>query len=413
MKIGLAAGMAALALCLAACSDRGGGSGTSSNVAHVVVLIQENTSFDAYFATWCAAPTGSDPSCTSGTACCEAGPATDPGTGVLPLLLDDTQHAAYDPIHFQVCMIDEINGGKMDRYVDGRCGNRQNFAYADDSSVGFYRDLAARSALADRWFQPVVGASSANDMYFARANFVFPDNTYVPDSIGAGCTLNKNKITYDDQTVGDLLADAGVSWAFYIQGYQEMIDAVQAGSCPPPDPACPGGFPIYPCVYDPSDIPFQYYPRFRDNPTYMRDFSRLRQDLAGNDLPSVVFVKALGFRSEHPGYGDTISDGIAFTDDLITVTYDESGGYFDHVSPPPTSAVDDKDYGPRVPTFAIGRFARAGTVSHVELEHSSIVKFLEWNWLGEQTGQLGTRDAVVHNIGSLLDPAETGTVVPD
>src|SRR5262249_6868315 len=159
------------------------------------------------------------------------------------------------------------------------------------------------------WFQPVVGASSANDMYLARADFVFADNTYVPaGAIGVDCGLNHNTASYNDQTIGDLLADAGVGWAFYIQGYQTMVDAVAQGGCPPPDPACPGGFRIYPCVYDPSDIPFQYYPRFRDNPTYMRDYSKFAADLDSDTLPPVTFVKAIGFRSEHPGYGDTISD---------------------------------------------------------------------------------------------------------
>jgi phospholipase C len=158
----------------------------------------------------------------------------------------------------------------------------------------------------------------------------------------------------------------------------------------------------------------------------MRDFARLASDLDAITLPAVSFVKTIGFRTEHPGYGDTISEGVAFVHSLvdrilaspyaestlILVTYDESGGYFDHVAPPPTSSVDGKDYGPRVPTFAVGRFARKGYVSHVEMEHSSIVKFIEWNWLDGATGQLGTRDAVVNNIGSLLDPAETGTTVP-
>jgi hypothetical protein len=46
------------------------------------------------------------------------------------------------------------------------------------------------------------------------------------------------------------------------------------------------------------------------------------------------------------------------------------------------------------------------------MEHSSIVKFIEWNWLGKKTGQLGTRDTVVNNIGDMLDPAQTGTTVP-
>jgi hypothetical protein len=51
------------------------------------------------------------------------------------------------------------------------------------------------------------------------------------------------------------------------------------------------------------------------------------------------------------------------------------------------------------------------TISHVVMEHSSIVKFLEWNYTGS-TGQLLARDAVVNNIGSLLDPTTTGTTVP-
>ena len=46
------------------------------------------------------------------------------------------------------------------------------------------------------------------------------------------------------------------------------------------------------------------------------------------------------------------------------------------------------------------------------MEHSSLVKFIEWNWLGMQTGQLGGRDAQVANVGSLLDPAATGVTVP-
>ena len=99
-------------------------------------------------------------------------------------------------------------------------------------------------------------------------------------------------------------------------------------------------------------------------------------------------------------------------DTLVLITWDESGGFFDHVAPPPPNAFDGEPYGPRVPLLAVGDFARHGTVSHVEMEHSSIVKFIEWNWLGG-TGLLRRRDALVNNIGSLLDPVATGSVVPD
>jgi phospholipase C len=90
---------------------------------------------------------------------------------------------------------------------------------------------------------------------------------------------------------------------------------------------------------------------------------------------------------------------------------DESGGFFDHVAPPADSAVDGKPYGARVPLLALGRFALKNHLSHTLMEHSSIVRFVEWNWLGA-TGQLRGRDAVVNGIGDLLDPSQTGEFVP-
>ena len=90
---------------------------------------------------------------------------------------------------------------------------------------------------------------------------------------------------------------------------------------------------------------------------------------------------------------------------LVLLTYDEGGGYYDHVAPPATSTVDNQPYGPRIPMIAVGPLARAGTVSGTQLEHSSIVRFIEWNWLNGKAGQLGGRDATVHNLGSLLNPA--------
>jgi phospholipase C len=102
---------------------------------------------------------------------------------------------------------------------------------------------------------------------------------------------------------------------------------------------------------------------------------------------------------------DAIEHSKAAKHTLVLLTYDESGGYYDHVRTPPASTVDQQAYGPRLPTIAVGPFARSGAVSHTQLEHASIVKFIEWNWLAGKTGQLDGRDATAHNLGSLLDPA--------
>ena len=399
----------------------------ASKIDHVVVIVQENHTFDTYVGPSCQAATGSAPTCTQGPACCEAAPATDP-SGASPIVLDDTANGAYDPDHTQACELAEADGGLMDHYVTGatNCSDPRNFASADPTVIQPYFDLAAKGALADRYFQPISGQSSSNDMYLARAQFVFLDNAFEPAAIGAQCTINNTTMSYPGPTIGDLLDTAGVSWAFYAEGYDAMVTARQASKCPKAPTDCAYQLPIYPCDFDPSDDPFDYYTNLADNPKVLRDGSQLASDLNNDTLPQVVFVKGLGYHTEHPGEATTISAGAQFVtsvidavgasayapDTLIAVTWDEGGGFFDHIAPPGSGAVDGQPYGTRVPLLVLGPFAAANTVSHVQLEHSSLVEFIEWNWLGMQTGQLAGRDAHVANIGSLLDPSATGAAVP-
>lgn len=411
----------------------GGGSGACAGpcpvteIKHLVIVLQENHSFDNHFGRYCTAPAGSAPSCTDGPACCERGPDTDPGANAAPFVLDDAENGAHDPIHQLDCSVSQIDGGKMDQFVEGPCGDPHTFAYAPEALVKPYWDLAVEGALGDRYFHSIAGASSANDMYFARAQYVFTDNAFEPEgAVGADCTLGSQAI-YGDPTLGDLLNEAGVPWAVYAEGYDVMAQTQAVGKCPTADAACPSGVPYYPCVFDPADIPFLYYASLREDLGWMRDYSRLALDIDAGELPAVSLVRAIGFRSEHPGAGNALSTGIAWATStiekirssayadktLILLTYDEGGGYFDHVAPPPDSPADGKPYGVRVPVVAIGPFARKNHVSHVTMEHSSIVRFIEYNWLSGQTGQLGGRDAIVSNIGSLLDPAATGEAVPE
>ncbi len=387
------------------------------NIKHVVLIIQENHTFDSYFGAYCTAPAGSNPTCTSGPACCEAAPAKEP-TGASPIVLDDDENAGWDPPHTYTCEFDQVNHGLMDRFVKGaECSNPRNFAIVPPGKLPVYHDWASRFALGDRYFQPILGSSSSNDMYLAVARFVFEDNSVKPDSIGSGCTLPAKRGKYSGvTTLPDLLIQRDLHFAAYLQGYYAMRKATL---CPPAPADCPARLPTPPCTYDPSDTPYQYYEQFTDNLTYMRDYDDLAKDVAAGKLPEFVYIKALQYRNEHPGYSTKISMGVSFVKDtvdaifsrysddtLILLTWDEGGGYFDHVPPPPTSKVDDKPYGTRVPILALGKFARRNHVSHVVMEHSSIVKFVEWNFL-DKTGQLKGRDAEVNGIASLLDPTTT------
>lgn len=400
-----------------------------TKIEHIVIIVQENHSFDNYFGTYCQAPVGSNPTCTTGAKCCERGPETEPGRNLNPVLLNDAENGAHNPPHDYNCEAEEMNNGRMDRFTTPTCGHPRNFAYADEKTVSIYRQWARQYAMADRFFQSVSGASSSNDMYLARAGFVFKDNEAAPKSYGGTCEGKPASalVEFQGPTIGNLLKDAKVSWSFYAEGYDAMVQAQRQGKCPVRTTECPAKANIWPCSYDPTDNPFSYYEDFRDNPIYMKDYQKLGLDLQKQTLPAVSFIKAAGYRSEHPGNGIKISEGMRFVNDtvqkilkskygkntLIIFTMDEGGGYFDHVAPPPISAIDGKLYGPRIPTIAIGPFARKNYVSHVQMEHASLIKFIQWNWLGGKTGQLGMRDTVVTNIGSLLDAKMTGVPVPE
>jgi phospholipase C len=416
-----------------------------SSIKHVVLIVQENHTFDSYFGRYCHAKAGSNPVCTAGRDCCEAAPDTEP-RGAKPITLDDAANFASDTNHSQACEILEINGGKMDGFVDGTgigstfctsaCSRAANWAIADEATVGTYWGYADKYALADRYFQPVAGGSASNNMYFAVAHFQFLDNEKLPVALNSGCVdttgicVSGAKVSYTGRrTVADLLLDAGKTFAVYADGYQPAVDSAPSCSGVPSD--CGYSCITHPiacraCIYDPSDIPFAYYGQLGDK--YIKDYSKLEKDVAAGTLPSFAYVKAREFRNEHPNVSK-ISDGIAFVDKtvqmiltsaianetLILLTWDEGGGFFDHVSPPLAIDTDDRGqpvpYGTRVPLLAIGPFAKKGTVSHDKMEHSSVVRFLEYNFVGP-VGQLKANDAKVNNLGSLLDVTKTGIRIP-
>src|SRR5439155_11943074 len=118
------------------------------------------------------------------------------------------------------------------------------------------------------------------------------DNDFKPSSIGSACSLNASAMSFPGPTIGDVLSTAGVSWSFYIEGYQAMVDSNP--DCPPAPHDCPFAVSLYPCNFDPSDITFAYYDNLKDDPRLFKDFGKLAADLDSDSLPQVVFVKGLG-----------------------------------------------------------------------------------------------------------------------
>ena len=194
------------------------------------------------------------------------------------------------------------------------------------------------------------------------------------------------------KTIGDTLSAKGVSWAWYAGGWNA---AVADGRRPRSEKRNV----IYNTTRDalafqPHHQPFNYHARFApgtaDRAQHLKDYDDLVAAIDGGKLPAVSFYKPVGRLNQHPSYTD-LAQGDAHIDEVLTrlrkspqwskmaviVTYDENGGYWDHLPPPQGAGWSDR-WGPgtRVPALVISPFARRGYVDKTSYDTTSILKLI-------------------------------------
>jgi acid phosphatase len=144
----------------------------------------------------------------------------------------------------------------------------------------------------------------------------------------------------------------------------------------------------------PHHQPFNYHARFApgtpDRAAHLKDGDDLLRDIDQGTLPAVAFYKPVGHLTEHPSYTDLVSGDLHIDDVLgrlrrspqwdgmvVIVTYDENGGFWDHVPPPRGPGSGDR-FGPgsRIPTVIVSPFARHGFVDKTAYDTTSILKFI-------------------------------------
>ncbi len=321
-------------------------------VKNIIVVTMQNASFDHLFGTFPGAngPMPGDPGYVE---------VDSTGAQVSPFLLTDLAPPALPegPAAFQATM----DGGQMDKYA----------FYNGAISMGYYNNTtpgiatlwsyAQQYALADNFFSSVIGEAPSNQLYMVAAN----DNGSpysVQPSFGPCQQPDPAAAPLGFPNVADQLTSKNIQWGVYQQ---------DLGNC---------------AAYLPLHDPFQFFTSTHASPN-IRDYSQFQNDLAGNTLPAVSFIYPNNASDMHPGYG-SMEVGAAFLDSLIQavqssaywnntailVTWDTGGGWYDHVAPP---AVDSQGLGSRVPLLAISPLAKKGYISHTQLEHVSILKFIQ------------------------------------
>jgi len=320
----------------------------------------------------------------------------------------------------------QIDGGRMDK-----------FALVSDAKgevMGFYHTAglplaaeAARYTLCDNFFHAAFGGSFLNHFWLIAARtpvfagaptavvarldaagnlvadgFVTPDGYAVNTAFSVNqphpSTTPAERLLPNQTfpTIGDRLSARHVSWAWYSGGW----DAALGGH---PDP-----------LFQYHHQPFIYFANYADGTPakaeHLRDETEFFAAARAGRLPAVSFVKPLGQDNEHPGYADVITgerhvealldavrNGPNWKNTAIIITYDEHGGFWDHVAPP---VVDRWGPGSRVPTLIISPFARRGYVDHHTFDTTSILALIEHRWRLEA---LTSRDAAAGDFTTAFD----------
>lgn len=404
------------------CQGLAGNSNPAINpINHIIVMVQENRSFDNYFgqlpAYWQA--NGFPAQQLDGLPANASNPSAD-GTGIVSafhLSTECTENLtpSWDESHLDWNLHAPTSGTPT---LDGYVFNAAKFAsdehltdtaglramgYYDASDLNYYYFMASNFATSDRWFSPVMDRTQVNRLYLyaaTSAGYAYPPGTNAADN----APLNV-------PTIFDELQQAGISWKVY---YTDTTNGVP----------------------DTYLTQFATYANPKPLPANVVSVAQFLTDTQNGTLPQVAFIEG-GYNSgtdEHPD--NNVQTGATYVESLINrlmsstswkdsafiLTYDEAGGLYDHVPPQATISPDGMapiDLQPgdicstgtgttcnfnytgfRVPLLVISPFTKKNYVSHTVADYTAILKLIETRF---NLPSLTERDAAQIDMSEFFD----------
>ncbi|WP_459772771.1 phospholipase C [Asaia astilbis] len=507
---------------------------TKTPIKHVVVIFDENVSFDHYFATYpqAANPEGEPVFLPRlGTPAANTllranllvtNPNTNPANGpnaALPFRLDRSQASTADQNHGYTAEQMAYNGGKADLFPlytgNGSPGGVGAFAthgqvmgYFDGNTVTALWRYAQRFAMSDNAYTDTYGPSTpgaleivsgqTNGLHIVasaeKRSTVAHPSPFIPDGQGHDdqggltmvndidpngdvCSVPGEQVWLEGRNVGDLLTVKGVSWGGFMAGF-DLSHRNHNGTSGCQRTTYSSIVAQTVVDYIPHHNWFQYYPS-TSNPKHLRpsgveaigqtmgvdgktkDPANHQYDLEdfiaaskSGHMPAVSFLKLPAYQDAHAGYSDPLDEqeGVVrivnfvqsrpeWKDTAIIIAYDDSDGWYDHafVSPQHSSHDAEADQldgpgqcgkapaplgvkgkpvngrcgpGTRTPLLVLSPWARKNAIDHTLLTQSSVLRFIENNWLeGTRLGG-GSFDADANDLDGLFDFKSTPDVTP-
>jgi phospholipase C len=483
---------------------------TATPIKHLVIIFQENISFDHYFGTYPNALNlkGENPFHASddtpgvngfSPALLSSNPNLNPANKTAatnPFRLSPAQAATNDQDHNYTPEQEAYDGGLMDLFPEytGTAGPPPGtppisetkglvMGYYDGNTVTALWNYAQHFAMSDNSYDTnfgpstpgalnvisgqtngVVDNTNGSGAIVADGNGGYTDNGDA-DPAGDVCsTTTGETFSMSGQNIGDLLNKKGISWGFFEGGFNlSLVNADGSTGCGRTTTSTITN--SKKADYIPHHQPFQYYASTA-NPLHLRPASiaEIGHDGPANhqydtadfftavskgNFPAVSYLKAPGYQDGHAGYSDpideqnfivTVINFLEKTPDwqstAVIIAYDDSDGWYDHVTSPivnqSATAADENaaglpmcgtaasattlalpgvtaahaqgrcGYGPRQPFLVISPYAKANFVDHTITDQSSVVRFIEDNWLGGERIP-GSFDAIAGSILNMFD----------
>jgi phospholipase C len=357
--------------------------GSLKDIKHVVLLMQENRSFDHYFGTMAGVRGFGDENAltlSNGKSAFYQPDPENPAGYLLPFHLDTRTTSAQkipSTSHAWAVQHDSWNGGKMDNWLPAHRkveGKKAPYVmgYHTRDDIPFQFALAEAFTICDEYYCSVMGPTWPNRMYWMTG-------TIDADAEGGGPVTGNSKVKggYRWTTYAERLQKAGVSWKVYQQQDNYGCNVLEL-------------------LMTFMDAP-------KDSELYRRGMVReaagkFEEDAMNDNLPAVSWIIPTSTESEHPDY--TPAAGAAFVASKLNaiaanpevwaktafiLNYDENDGLFDHVAPPVPPPNTAKEFvkglpiggGFRVPCMIISPWTAGGWVCNQAFDHTSVLQFLE------------------------------------
>ena len=345
-------------------------SGADIPIDHIVLVMQENRTFDHYFSSLTVPGQTVDGASPDATNPDPLNPGQTISRFHQPLYCFDDPAESWDEVHR------ELDGGALDQFTtinaeddpEGDPSGSRTMGYYDATDLPYYYALAQAWAISDRHFSSVLANTWTNRLfYMAGTSFGVISNVVPPDQVQPDGTLTQNLFVR--------LSERHVTWAFYVQDLPTLA------------------------------ILYATYERYAAN---ILPYSQFFTDAAAGTLPQVAIVEgtdmAGGLSPDEDPPADmqvgqqmvsqivaAVTSSPLWPKAALFLSYDEQGGFYDHVVPPPACVPDDyapdlapgdfaatyNQYGLRVPLIVVSPYAKRGYVSHVVTDHTSITRFVE------------------------------------